>query len=127
MTYGEFLSGTGCKANDHNYKVFENLNNLYMMNDTATKEEVYKMAVKFLDNSESPEIVALKEKVNEEITALEKDIEYYSERIETITLFLSLEDNTESEIKEFKQTIKTFKQIRLRLRQRVNGLKWSIA
>ena len=54
MMYNEFINGTGCKENDHNYKVYKDLEILYMNSD-LTKEQIYEYGKKLVDNSKSEE------------------------------------------------------------------------
>lgn len=74
MMYNEFVNGTGCKENDHNYKVYENLEILYMNSDMS-KEEIYEYGKKLVDNSKSEAEIEAENKIKEEIA-------YYKERLE---------------------------------------------
>lgn len=49
MLYSEFIEGTGCKANMHNFKVYQDLEVMYN-NTTLTKEQVYEYGKKLVDN-----------------------------------------------------------------------------
>ena len=44
MMYSEFVKGTGCKENNHNYNIFIKLEDLYMNSD-ITKEEKNKIKI----------------------------------------------------------------------------------
>ena len=74
MMYNEFVNGKGCKENDHNYKVYENLEILYMNSDMS-KEEIYEYGKKLVDNSKSEAEIEAENKIKEEIA-------YYKERLE---------------------------------------------
>lgn len=50
MMYSEFIEGTGCRQNEHNYKVFQNLEAMYINTDMS-KEEIYEYGKKLVDNS----------------------------------------------------------------------------
>ena len=52
MLYSEFVAGTGCKDNEHNYKVYKDLEVMYMNSDMS-KAEIYAYGAKLVDNSPS--------------------------------------------------------------------------
>ena len=52
MLYGEFIEGTGCKDNEHNYKVYCDLE-IMCMNSDMSKAEIYEYGKKLVDNSKS--------------------------------------------------------------------------
>ena len=74
MMYNEFVNGTGCKENEYNYKVYENLEILYMNSDMS-KEEIYEYGKKLVDNSKSEVEIEAENKIKEEIA-------YYKDRLE---------------------------------------------
>lgn len=49
MLYSEFVEGTGCKENMHNFKVYEDLEVMYD-NSNLTKEQIYEYGKKLVDN-----------------------------------------------------------------------------
>ena len=77
--YSEFVKGTGCKENEHNYNVFLKLEDLYMNSD-ITKEDVYAFGKKLVDNSETEEEKALREKIESEIKDHEESATYWEDR-----------------------------------------------
>ena len=50
MLYSEFIEGTGCQDNRHNFKVFQDLEVMYM-NSNLTKEQIYEYGKKLVDNT----------------------------------------------------------------------------
>ena len=85
MMYSEFIKGTGCKANDHNYEVFQNLEAMYMNTD-MTKEEIYEYGKKLVDNSKTAEELKWEAERKADIEILKglveenkQTIKYYSE------------------------------------------------
>ena len=74
MLYQEFIEGTGCKDNAHNYKVYRDLEIMYMNSDIS-KAEIYEYGKKLVDNSKSAEQIALEEEINEQISVIKEDIE----------------------------------------------------
>ena len=49
MSYDEFLQGTGCRDNADNFKVYKDLEILYM-NSELTKQEIYEYGKKLVNN-----------------------------------------------------------------------------
>ena len=74
MLYNEFIEGTGCKDNDHNYKVYKDLEIMYM-NSNMSKSEIYEYGKKLVDNSKSEAQLKLEAEINEEIEAVKAEIE----------------------------------------------------
>lgn len=87
MMYCEFIEGTGCKDNPHNYEVYKNLEVMYMNTDMS-KAQVYEYGKKLVDNSKSPETLKLEaeikaeiEELRERIKSCESDIEYRKQMV----------------------------------------------
>jgi len=80
MLYNEFVEGTGCKDNEHNYQVYKNLEVMYMNSDMS-KAEIYEYGKKLVDNSKSEAELKLEAEVKEEIEGLKADIEWYKQEI----------------------------------------------
>ena len=57
--YSEFVAGTGCKENKHNYEA-----------------EIYEYGKKLVDNSKSPEEIAAENEIKNEIESLKRDLEW---------------------------------------------------
>lgn len=49
--YSEFIDGTGCRQNDHNYQIFKGVETLYNTVESMTKEQAYSLALPLLDNN----------------------------------------------------------------------------
>ena len=125
MMYNEFVEGTGCKRNEHNYKVFENLEIMYMNSD-MTKAEIYEYGKKLVDNSKSLEEISMENKINGEINDLKKEMKELKEEIETRKFYLGIE--TDSYWKqEWKRDIAFKKNVIKDIRNRINSLKWVLA
>lgn len=71
--YSEFVKDTGCKDNEHNRKVFEGIEKLYM-DLNITKEQAYAAGKALVDNSKSPEEIAFEKEITARKAALEADI-----------------------------------------------------
>ena len=72
--YNEFVNGTGCKENDHNYGVYKNLEILYMNSDMS-KEEIYEYGKKLVDNSKSQAEIEAENDIKAEIATLKEELE----------------------------------------------------
>lgn len=81
MLYSEFVSGTGCKDNAHNYKVYKDLEIMYMNSD-MTKSEIYAYGKKLVDNSKSPAELETERQIRETIDGWKKEIAHYEREIE---------------------------------------------
>ncbi len=109
MLYSEFLEGTKSSASEYNYKVFENLNNIYMENEEITKSEIYEIGKKLVREPElSKTTIELIANAQNEIKQSESSITYYKDRIETMKLYIEI--STPEEIKAYKQSIKNYKE-----------------
>ena len=76
MLYDEFIKGTGCKQNEHNFKVYKRLELIYSNDDSVTKEDIYEYGKKLVDNSDSPEMIAIKQELQAEIQNLYNDLDW---------------------------------------------------
>lgn len=74
MLFSEFVAGTGCKETDKNYKVYKELEIIYMNTD-CSKEHIYEMGKKLVDNSKTEAELKLEAEINEEIRGLKQEIE----------------------------------------------------
>ena len=83
MMYSEFIEGTGCRDNEHNYNLFKNLEAMYM-NTNLTKDEIYEYGKKLVDNSKSPEQIELEEKLLQEIEECKESIRAHRIRIKEL-------------------------------------------
>ena len=81
MLYDEFLVGTGCKDNAHNYKVYRDLEILYMNSD-ITKDEIYAYGKKLVDNSLTPEQIQWNKDIDEQLERLQEQVDYYKGEVD---------------------------------------------
>ena len=122
MLYNEFINGTGCKDNEHNHKVYKDLEIMYMNSDMS-KEEIYEYGKKLVDNSKSEEQLRLEKEIKAEIAECRETIKWNRSQIQMYEDFIKMnpkDDWTES----WKSSIKGYKQFNKELRARVRGLKW---
>jgi len=73
MLYSEFVKGTQCRDTEHNYRIYKDLEVMYM-NSNLTKAEIYEYGKKLVDNSKPKEqiefeetLLAEKKRLNQEI------------------------------------------------------------
>lgn len=128
MLYDEFIQGTGCVANQHNYEVYKNLEVMYMNSD-MTKEEIYEYGKKLVDNSKSKEVLELEATIKAEIQeykdhieAQKKDLAYYQGELDAYKNAITetdkwWKDTCKVRVRNAKDEIKF-------ARNRIRELKW---
>lgn len=119
--YNEFVAGTGCKENEHNYQVFKNLEVMYM-NTNMTKEEVYEYGKKLVDNSKSKEQIELENEIKEEINLCKRKYRCYKAESDIYKDRAKEEDNEERK-KYFKEESKRYMKIADGYKSEINSLK----
>lgn len=111
MLYSEFLENTKAKDTKYNYRVYKNLEALYMENDSITKADIYTVAKKLIDNSPTEaekEAEKLKAEARKQIEESKSIISHYNERIETYKLYMEISEP--DEVKAYKESIKAYKE-----------------
>lgn len=127
MLYNEFIEGTGCKDNEHNYKVYKDLEVMYMNSD-MTKAQIYEYGKKLVDNSKSEAELKAEAEIKVEIEEVKDEIKWYKEKAQLYTEFLtcgvalSLEEE-----KEYKKWVKHYKNEIKTLKGKIAALKWVLA
>ena len=128
MLYNEFVEGTGCRDNEHNYKVYKELEIIYMNTD-CTKAHIYEMGKKLVDNSKSEAELKLEAKIKAEIAAHKAEIDTCKEYIEQDTYSMnywkSCGDKEFSD--KYRKNIKTWKLEIKKHRAQIAALKWVLA
>ena len=76
MLYGEFLQGTGCRDNANNYKVYKDLEILYMNSDLS-KEEIYEYGKKLVNNDLSEAQKEWNADIDRQIASAQEQVDYY--------------------------------------------------
>lgn len=74
MMYSEFVENTGCRENEHNCKLFERLEAMYMNTD-ITKAEIYEYGKALMNNELSEKQKAHNEQMRQEIQELTNELE----------------------------------------------------
>lgn len=125
MLFSEFVAGTGCRETDKNYQVYKELEIIYMNTD-CSKEHIYEMGKKLVDNSKTEAELQFEAEINEEIRGLKAEIErvkgIVKECDESIRLWKEYGD---AEMVKMNQNSKRFWNRELKqYRNKVNELKW---
>ena len=125
MLYDEFIEGTGCKQNDHNYKVYKDLEILYM-NSNLTKAEIYEYGKKLVDNSKSPKQIEFENNIKKQIADLKKELKEYQEHVKQYMEYAknTLDINDES---FWKGQAKWARGLVKDTKRRIADLKWVLA
>lgn len=71
--WNEFIAGTGCRDTEHNYKVYKDLETMYMNSD-LTKEDIYSYGIRLVDNSLTSAEIEHNERINAEIIELKAQV-----------------------------------------------------
>ena len=124
MLYDEFIQGTGCRDNADNFKVYKDLEILYMNSD-LTKEAIYEYGKKLVNNGLTEKQKAWNADIDGQIADLKrraddlvKDIERYKENCKYY------EDNCWYDIAEtWKRDIKWARAELKTYRNKIKGLK----
>ena len=90
MLYPEFIEGTGCRDNKHNYRVYKDLEIMYMNSD-MTKAEIYEYGKKLVDNSKSEKQLKAEAEIKAQIKSLKDDIQWWKEEQEKYEYWLATE------------------------------------
>lgn len=126
MMYSEFVAETGCKQTEKNYEIFKELEIIYM-NSNCTKEHIYEMGRKLVDNSKSEEQLALEEKVKKLIEDIRDNTEWLKERIRLHEMFIFETNCSLEEEKDYRWWIKEYKKQIQTNNQEIRTLKWVLA
>ena len=76
MLYSEFVEGTECRDNAHNYEVYKKLESLYTDYEGLSKSDIYNIGKKMVDNTPSAEELTLIDKNKWLYIATKKSIEH---------------------------------------------------
>ena len=126
MLYREFVEGTGCKDNDHNYKVYKDLEIMYMNSDLS-KAQIYEYGKKLVDNNyKSEKELAVEARVKAEIDECKSYIAYYKAEIARADQLKAIEDDPIWK-KKWGQDKAYYKEQVTFYKNRISALKWVLA
>lgn len=128
MLYNEFVEGTGCKDNEHNYKVYRDLEIMYMNSDMS-KAQIYEYGKKLVDNSKSEAELKVEAEVKAEIEEHKAEIAKYEEWIKQNKEMLNYwkEQMDKEMIAFYRNPIKHWKEEIRYHRNQIYTLKWVLA
>ena len=128
MMYSEFIEGTGCKDNEKNYQVYKELEIIYMNSD-CTKEHIYDMGKKLVDNSKTEEQLKFEAEMKDEIERHKEEIEKIKKEIEWKKQLLewAKEDGDKEQIKFARRVIKSYQDDIKYCRNKIKEIKWILA
>lgn len=125
MLYSEFVAGTGCKQNDHNFQVYKELEIIYM-NSNCSKAHIYEMGKKLVDNSKTEEELRFEAEIQAEIEQAKTEIESHkwmiAQREGILKLWIA--DGDKAMARAERQTIKYHKDMIRQYKSRIAALKW---
>ena len=125
MLYNEFIEGTGCKDNEYNYKIYKDLEVMYMNSDLS-KAQIYEYGKKLVDNSKSEKQLRFEAQIKEQIEEHKAEIARYKSYIESNEGMISYwKEHGDKEMTAFyRNPIKSWKQEIRFHRNQINALKW---
>lgn len=128
MLYNEFVEGTGCKDNEHNYKVYKELEVIYMNTD-CSKAHIYEMGRKLVNNSKSESEMKVEAEVKAEIEEHKAEITKYKEWIkQNEEMLVYWKEQMDKEMIAFyRNPIKHWKEEIRYHRNQISALKWVLA
>lgn len=128
MLYSEFIQGTGCKDNEHNYEVYRNLEVMYMNSDLS-KDVIYEYGKKLVDNSKSEKELEVEAGIKAEIESIEAEIKSAKEWQKYYKAQKEYNKSVGDKFweKENRRMEQYYTDEIKQLRNRIAGLKWVLA
>lgn len=126
MLYNEFVEGTGCKDNEHNYRVYKNLEIMYMNSDMS-KAEIYEYGKKLVDNSKTVEQIKAENKIKDEIKSLNEQIKYEQEEIAYRKHMNELWSEDKAMVDWNNNVVRSSKNNIRRMKAEIRELKWVLS
>lgn len=80
MLYSEFIEGTGCKDNEKNFKVYKDLEIMYMNSDMS-KADIYEYGKKLVDNRKSERELQIEAEIKDQIKGIKEEIKVNNDLI----------------------------------------------
>ena len=128
MLYNEFVEGTRCKDNEYNYKVYKDLEIMYMNSDLS-KAQIYEYGKKLVDNSKSEAELKVEAEIMNEIAGHKAEIETCKRWIADNERMVAYwkEQGDKEMVSFYRNPIKTWKQEIRNHRNQIAALKWVLA
>ena len=118
MLYSEFVEGTGCKENEHNYKVYKNLEIMYMNSDMS-KQEIYEYGKKLVDNSKSEKEIELENTLKAQLAELKEQYRWYMSEAKRCKAYYK-----EDKDRYWKGQAEHYTQLARTIGHEIQGTKW---
>lgn len=122
MLFGEFVEGTGCRETEYNYQVYKELEIIYMHTD-CTKEHIYEMGKKLVDNNKSEEEQRIEAEIREQIEEAKREAKWWQNRVKAEQCML-VNETDEDWKKELKASIKLHNRYVKECKQKIKELKF---
>lgn len=119
MLFSEFIEGTGCRETNHNYQVYKELEIIYMNTD-CSKEHIYEMGKKLVDNSKTEAEVELENQIKKELADLKRQLEEFRKEARRATEYYK-EDKTDT---YWKKQADWYKGLARQTRNKLQALRW---
>lgn len=127
MMFSEFQANTGCRDNEANHILFRRLELIYMQDEQITKEEIYDMGRKLMDNTPTQAEIELRERITAEIESRKMTIAAYRNEIKYHEDMRDLWKDSDKEYARIQsKDIRNLKDLIRQERQIIAGLKWVI-
>lgn len=128
MLYSEFIEGTGCKDNQKNYKVYKDLEVMYMNSDLS-KAQIYEYGKKLVDNSKSEAELKFEADIKAQITEAKEEIEKRKMWIEQNKKHIEAwkEYGDKEMVSFYRKSEKYWKEEIKEFRNKIEALKWVLA
>ena len=123
MLYNEFVEGTGCRDNEYNYKIYKELEIIYMSTD-CSKDHIYEMGKKLVDNSKSEAELKIEAEIKAEIAEHKAQIATLKEWIRQNEETLSYWKDDKEMTAFYRNPIKRWKEEIKEHRNKISALKW---
>ena len=123
MLYNEFVEGTGCKDNEYNYKIYKELEIIYMSTD-CSKAHIYEMGKKLVDNSKSEAELKIEAEIKAEIAEHKAQIATLKEWIKQNEEMLSYWKDDKEMTAFYRNPIKHWKEEIREHKNKIAALKW---
>lgn len=125
MLYSEFIKGTGCRDSEENYKIYKDLEVMYMNSDLS-KKQIYEYGKKLVDDSKPQSAIDIENDMKEKIAEQKGYIEEHEKEIERYKSMLDGETD-DYWIEEWNRMIKVHKNSIREAKSRIKEYRWVLS
>lgn len=123
MLWSEFVEGTGCRDNESNYKLYKELELIYMNSD-CSKAHIYEMGKKLADNSKSEDELKVEAEIKAEIAEHKAQIDELKGWIKDNEQMAKYWQGDKEMIAFYRNSIKRWKEEIKEHRNKISALQW---